>query len=173
MAWSESIEKSLAILRGEKLPAAREVLPSVRRVVNPPPGPSGFRHVAAPLPNDLPRRADLLRICALHGRPWAAVYMLDYDKYEYSSSIQITQTLYRTQYGPGCQETVVWDSRWITEETCPWCGVTSKPFRCGKCKQLSGGCMSTGMYFRCFCGAEGMAELLAFEHVGFIPKIRP
>ncbi len=155
---AESIERSLAIIRGGGgLPArAERPLP--------------------PTASDLkPARLDVLRTCAQHDRPWAAVYLLARDgSYQYSTSIQITKLLYRTQYTPGAQETQVIDNRWIDEETCPWCGVSGKgAFLCGQCKKLIGHCRSNGMFFRCTprCGAEGWAAPRNFENIALVPRI--
>ena len=153
----ESIERSLAIIRGAgELPAKAEQRPQ------------------AVTSSAKPPRLDVLRICAQHDRPGAAVYLLERDgSYHYSTSIQITTTLYRTQYAPGAQETLVIDPRWIDEETCAWCGVSGRAFECGVCKKLVGACRSTGMYFRCrpSCGAEGLARPRSVENIAIVPRI--
>jgi hypothetical protein len=153
-----SIERSLAIIRGAgEVPVrAERPLPVATSSRNPP-------------------RLDVLRTCAEHDRPWAAVYLLARDgSYQYSTSIQITKLLYRTQYVPGAQETQVIDSQWIDEETCPWCGVSGKgAFLCAVCKKLVGHCRSNGMYFRCRpgCTGEGWATPGNFENIALAPRI--
>lgn len=122
----------------------------------------------------LPPRIDLLRVCAQHeGKPWAAVYLLNRDGgYDYASSIVVTKTLYRTQYAPGVAEPVVWDGRWIDEETCALCGVSGPgPVRCGACRALVCRGRCTGRYFRCFCGAEDWMQSSSLQHPGVIPKL--
>jgi len=137
-----------------------------------------LRLEAAPLAQfraaPLPPRVDLLRVCAQHGgQPWAAVYLLNRDGgYDYSTSIAVTRTLYRAQYAPGVAEPVVWDDRWIDEETCALCGVAGiGPVRCGVCRQLVCHGRSTGRYFRCCCGAENWMQNSGLQHPGVIPKL--
>ena len=123
----------------------------------------------------LPPRVDLLRVCAQHENPYAAVYLLDSGNggYHYSTSVAISKTLYRTQYAPAVAETVIWDNKWIDEETCALCGVSGRPVQCGVCRQISCRGRSTGQYFRCSCKAEGWIEERAFEHIGVIPSMAP
>ena len=121
----------------------------------------------------LPPRVDVVRICAQHeGNPWMAVYLLNAEGgYDYSSSVAVSNTLYRTQYAPGVSEGIVWDSRWIDEETCALCGVAGRSVRCGRCRQLVCRGRSTGQYFRCACGSEGWIQTTTLEHLGMIPRL--
>lgn len=124
--------------------------------------------------NNLPPRIDLIRSCAQHGgNPWAAVYLLNSDGgYEYSTSVAISKTLYRTQYAPGVAETLVWNGDWIDDETCALCGASGHgAVHCGSCRHLVCRGRSTGEYFRCFCGAEGWIKKTAIEHPGVIPRM--
>jgi hypothetical protein len=153
----ESIERSLAIIRGGgELPARQQLLPAARS-------------------SGKPRRLDVLTLCAQHDRWSGAVYLLEKDgSYKYSTSIQITETIRRAQYAPGTQEIQVVDSRWIGEQTCAWCGVSGRgAFECGACKRPVGHCRSTGMYFRCteICPGEGWAEERSIKHIGIVPRI--
>jgi len=121
----------------------------------------------------LPPRIDLVRGCAQHdGSTWAAVYLLNAEGgYEYSTSIVVSKTLYRTQYAPGVATTLIWDDTWIDEETSALCGVAGRPVRCGRCRQLACRGRSSGQYFRCFCGNEGWIEISKLEHLGVIPRL--
>lgn len=119
-------------------------------------------------------RLDPLRYCSFHGKPWAAVYLLQPDgrSYEYAHSIPITKTRYRLQYTDA--ETVVLDARWVSrEEECAWCGVLLHhgPFHCSKCNKLMCDGMSNGTYFRCFCGFEGWAVQKPIRHMSLVPRI--
>lgn len=120
-----------------------------------------------------PPRVDLLRICAQHeGNPWMAVYLLNTrGGYDYSTSVAVSKTLYRTQYAPGASEPIVWDSRWIDEESCALCGVAGLPVLCGDCGRIVCRGRSSGLYFRCACGSEGWLERSPFEHLGVIPRL--
>jgi hypothetical protein len=121
----------------------------------------------------LPPRVDLLRVCAQHGgNPWMAVYLLNAQGgYDYSTSVAVSKTLYRTQYAPGAGEGIVWDGRWIDEETCALCGVAGLPVRCGGCARIVCRGRSSGQYFRCACGSEGWLQQNAIQHLGVIPRL--
>jgi hypothetical protein len=129
--------------------------------------------VIPPLPA-LPRRVDALRMCAQRAKPWGSIYILQRDgSYEYSGSIQITKTLYRTQYTPGTQQMIKLDQKWIDEEVCAWCGACGEGlFQCGECNKTVCTGLSTGRYFRCYCGAEGWAEGRDLQHFAFVPRSR-
>jgi len=132
------------------------------------------RHFAdVPVNRNQPLRIDVMRLCAAHGRPWAAIYIRQGDgSYRYAKSIRVTKALYRTQYTPGTQEVVTLDRRWLDEEECAWCGSCEEGiFWCGNCRKTVCGGMSNGRYFRCHCGGEGWVEDRELQHVAFVPRI--
>jgi hypothetical protein len=164
-----SVEQALAVLRaGGLLHTRREVVSRKSPITS-----AVTVRTSAAVRRTRPRRLDAIRQCAVHGLPWAAVYLLENDdSYCYSGSIQITKTLYRTQYAPGTQQTLILDDKWIDEETCAQCGAAGRGvFECGRCKNLVCHGLSSGVYFRCFCGAEGWSEARPQRHVAIIPGV--
>jgi hypothetical protein len=139
----------------------------------PAPVPQRTSALAPASTSKLPPRVDLLRICAQHdGNPWMAVYLLNAEGgYDYSTSVAVSKTLYRTQYAPGVGEGIVWDGRWIDEECCALCGVAGLPVHCGSCNRIVCHGRSAGQYFRCACGFEGWIRKKSFDHLGVVPKL--
>lgn len=186
----DEIQRALDLIRSDsRLVVSRRVGGEQLQSSGAPPAPGhGARHFGL-VASALPARVDALRRCAVHtGARWAAVYTLDPPEYsnperpyQYSGSIRLGADLYRTQYAPGSQVAAALDNRFLTEEECAWCGtVTLKgitdgcggAFECKDCGELVCGGLSTGLYFRCYCGSEGWAVKKQIRNVGLIPGLR-
>jgi hypothetical protein len=119
--------------------------------------------------------ADLLRVCAVHDRPWAARYVVGAGGvFRYADSIAITETLFRRQYAGG--KRLVVPSSSIGEETCAWCGVSRLgAVYCPACKSFVCYGRTVVREFRCrpSCGNAGMLQPTDVTHEGIVPEIGP
>jgi hypothetical protein len=101
--------------------------------------------------------ADLVRVCAVHGRPYAARYIRGADgRFRRGPMLQLTVSMMERQYGDAGSALVPGAD--IADETCPWCGAFGRgAVHCGKC----GGEMCFGRtvrdVFTChpLCGHRG------------------
>jgi hypothetical protein len=151
----EAREAALSVLRPEPLtrPPA-----SVR--------PAAPLRLYPGLPVDLPR------MCALDGKPYAARYIFGNDgRFRLGSMIAPTEAIYLRRYA-GNQNAVIVPTADLGEEICPLCGA----FRAGHSAVLCGACKNevcygrtSGGYFRCFCGGEGVIKPVARIHTGVMP----
>jgi hypothetical protein len=127
-----------------------------------------------------PLRLDLLRVCAYHNKPWAAIYTQDkYGRYQYTDSIQIRKRLYVSQYASGQAETYIMNPYEIGEEECAWCGIYGTCPHCSSQSDPTKGCgmffcrgRSSGKYLRCreACGLEGWEQPSHVTVVGIVPR---
>jgi hypothetical protein len=118
---------------------------------------------------------DLLRVCAVHDRPWAARYVAgDGGIFHYADSVAITETLFRRQYAGG--KRVIVPSSCIGEETCAWCGVSrTGAVYCPACKSLVCYGRTVVKEFRCrpSCGNAGRLEPTHITYEGIVPEVGP
>jgi hypothetical protein len=121
-----------------------------------------------------PLRVDLVRGCAPHNKPWAAIYMRQKDgSYAYQESIRVRGRVYQLQYAEP-EETYAIDLSMIGDEECAWCGYYGVPFHCHShidgsgCQMMVCQGLSTGRYLRCRCGKEGWAHPSWPKQVGIV-----
>lgn len=116
---------------------------------------------------------DVVRICAIHDKPWAARYVAGADgRFLYSQSIKITQALYLEQYADSNGDVRLLHSHELAEEFCAWCGGHGHgSVRCGTCGQEVCHGKVVGRYFRCrdSCGGQGTMSPQARTHAGVTP----
>ena len=114
---------------------------------------------------------DLPRVCAIHGKPWSARYVMGGNgRWKYAQSIAVTEFLYRSQYAGNERQTVPGDD--IGDERCAWCGAS------GHGSVLCTGCGHEVCYggtvwneFRCCCGHAGRITLENRDHTGVVPRL--
>lgn len=179
-----SVQRSLAIMRGEPVPAEPRIVPVQRTPVETAVAILSEVEKLQSLPSCVgmtatrlkqggqPARVDCVRVCAYHNLPWAAVYLLERDgSYRYSDSIQIRKRLYMSRYIPGERQVYFMDSCWITEEECAHCGAYGFSWHCTECDMLVCHGRSSGNYLRCRtrCGMEGHMVPGPVSDVGIVP----
>jgi hypothetical protein len=141
-----------------------------------------FREVLAPLP-PLGEVVDLLRVCAVHDRPYLARYIKGADGLYYlSQTIQITKRSHRDQYQRTPAGILVSSRDIVGEESCAWCRARgeevggSRSVLCGSCKaEICYGRTTADGYFRCrpSCGSEGpLGQPSHRPQPGYQPEIR-
>ena len=100
---------------------------------------------------------DLLRICAIHDKPYMARYVTGDDgRFRHAQTFRLTETLLDGQYNANERRVIA--NADLAEESCPWCGGHGfGSVRCGKCGWEICYGKTTGRYFRCrdWCPGEG------------------
>jgi hypothetical protein len=118
---------------------------------------------------------DLLRICAVHDKPYTARYIAGADgRFHYSQTIRVTEALYLGQYADGHNHAGLDDCD-LAEECCPWCGGHGfGSVLCRKCgREICYG-KTTGRYFRCreSCSGHGTLVTESRRQEGITPSMR-
>lgn len=118
---------------------------------------------------------DVMRICAVHDRPYASRYIRGQDyRFHYHGPIEITKSLYRLQYEDSPDRRML-PNRDIDHEQCAYCGATGLgAVLCGRCKALVCYGKAVRKIFRCrpSCGEEGPIVLGRFDNPGISPFIQ-
>ena len=99
---------------------------------------------------------DLPRMCAVHGKPYAARYIFGKDgRFRLGSMIAVSEALYMRQYaGNGNAATVPGVE--LGDETCPLCGASGfGSVLCHVCKAEVCYGRTSANYFRCCPGCKG------------------
>jgi predicted RNA-binding Zn-ribbon protein involved in translation (DUF1610 family) len=97
------------------------------------------------------------RICAVHGRPWVALYEPKTNgHYKLKDCARVTGA---GASGGGTAKEIplsLIDGRWLHAEKCPWCG-SEDMIRCGNCNAFVCGGRVKGDAFTCYdaCGFRG------------------
>jgi len=129
-------------------------------------------HTPAPAAVEI---VDLLRICAVHDKPYTARYIAGSDgRFHYSQTVRVTEALYLEQYADSLSKAGLDDCH-LAEEFCPWCGGHGLgSVLCGTCHREICYGKTTGRYFRCrdSCGAQGALVTQSRWHEGVTPSTR-
>ncbi len=126
---------------------------------------------------------DLLRVCAVHDRPYIARYIKAADgRYHYSQTIQITKRSHREQYRDTSMGVQVSSRDLVGEESCAWCRARAeetghtRSVLCGGCHmEICYGRTTADGYFHCrlSCGTHGeLGHPSNRPQQGFRPEIR-
>jgi len=97
------------------------------------------------------------RMCAVHGRPWMAIYAPKANgHYKLAECARIDGA----SAGGGTAKQIplnLIDGRWLHREKCPWCGADGEIIHCGGCKGFVCNGRVRGDSFRCHeaCGFRG------------------
>jgi hypothetical protein len=122
--------------------------------------------LAQPIATSLP--IDLIRICAVTGKPYAARYFQN----EFVGTLRITTALYRSNYEDNGNGGIV-DASAIAEETCMWCGLSGHgAVWCGSCRRESCYGLTRHKRFKCWCGFEADIVSVPRKHGGLIVGCR-
>jgi hypothetical protein len=119
---------------------------------------------------------DLLRICAVHDKPYMARYVRGAQGcFEYAQTIQVTELLYRGQYADRSNTASLGGSE-LAVEICAWCGASGRgSIRCGTC--LAEICYGKVVrnYFLCRPSCDGKGEMKSTlrKHSGIRPGFGP
>jgi len=173
----DRVKQALQIVQGNIPPVHRSTeQPPAERLMTPVPisNPPANRPPAAPAKQGAKDVIDVVRICAVHDKPYASRYVLGTDgRFRYAGPIQVTKSLYRLQYEDSGDIKVV-PSVDIDVETCAWCAASGRgAIRCGRCRQLICRGKTVHKRFRCreSCGREGDLAHEDFENPGVNPFI--
>jgi hypothetical protein len=126
---------------------------------------------------------DLLRVCAVHDRPYIARYIKAPDgRYHYSQTIQVTNRSHREQYKATSTGILVASTDLVGEESCAWCRARgdevggSKSVLCHGCHvEICFGRTTADGYFHCRpnCGSHGqLGRPIHRPQQGFRPEVR-
>jgi hypothetical protein len=128
---------------------------------------------------------ELLRVCAVHDRPYLARYIMGTDGcFHYAQSVKLSHQLYRDQCEDNPNSIEVNTSQLTGYESCAWCRADGEQLgqkigvRCGGCGRVVcfGRTVSAGRYFYCrsSCGSEGQLPRhgISWSEHGIRPEIR-
>jgi hypothetical protein len=128
---------------------------------------------------------ELLRVCAVHDRPYLARYIKGADgRFHYAQSVKLSHQSYRDQYEDNPDGVEVHTSQLTGYESCAWCRADGEQLgqkigvRCGGCGSVVcfGRTVSAGRYFYCrsSCGSEGQLprQGISWSEQGNRPEIR-
>ena len=119
---------------------------------------------------------DLLRICAVHDRPWIARYISHPRGSYLAQTFPLTRSVYRHQYADN-QNTGTVPSYCLEPESCPCCGACTPDgfiasVLCNLCGMYACYGLTVDTMFHCrrSCGLRNYIKPATLDETGIIPS---